>query len=310
MIPLLPFKPSFSFLLPVLITLISLTGCRKAVQFKEPEAALAHAKDQMLSYSIDDAKKTLAAHQNLFPKDHPLFAEFTYFYSISRLHSSPPNEGEILQAEEDLEYLLASMPDFTQMPAVLLTLGRMREMRDYANDEPRLDEAREAYQQLIDQYPQSSEAGEAAARYAITWMKETDDQKADFEKGAAFLETWLENNTDSVQATSIALFMAQIQDQYLQDSAKALFYYQLVDEKGFNNEGQAGAKIWRMAELAIQEGEIENAVNYLVRVVRDYSKSGRAYESQQLLKQLRSEHPDMDIEIPTLQQFNSEGGRP
>jgi len=257
----------------------------------------------MLSYNIKDAKETLEVHKSLFSSDIPQYPEYQYFYALGLLHTIPPVPDDVEKAEMTLLDLVTEHPDYARAASAWYYIGRIRDLRDYKNDAPRLGEARDAYRKILEEYPDSMEAGEAAARYAVTFMKYEGEQEADFAKGITTLEEWLEANPDSPQASSLTLFLAQMLDIYVKDSTRSLAYYQKTYEKGFNNQGQAGAKIWRMAELALKEGQTENAILYAQDIIRNYSRSGRAYEAKLMLETIRKENPGMEFEIPDLQLF-------
>ncbi len=293
--------------LPILICVLTaglfLSGCGTNADLKDPNEVLERARNQMLSYNIKDAKETLEAHSKLFSSEMPQYPEYQYFYALGLLHTIPPVPSDVEKAEVMLLDLVTKYPDYDRASSAWYYIGRIRDLRDYKNDAIRLGEARDAYRKILEEYPDSIEAGEAAARYAVTFMKYEGEQEADFEKGVTTLEEWLVDNPDSPQASSLTLFLAQMLDIYIKDSARSLAYYQMTYEKGFNNQGQAGAKIWRMAELALEVGQKDNAVLYAQDIIRHYSRSGRAYEAKLMLETIQKENPDMDFEIPDLQLF-------
>lgn len=66
----------------------------------------------------------------------------------------------------------------------------------------------------------------------------------------------------------------------------------------------AGANLYRMAELARIENQPRDAVIYCQRIIRDYARSGRGYEAIEILKDIRREHPGLDVAIPKLELFD------
>lgn len=281
-----------------------LSGCRSEIRLETPREVVDTANDLVLSYKIQEARDLLLNHEHLFPDAEPLRPDFQYILSLSLLHSIPPERGLIERAEVDMVDMAETYPDHPRAPAAWLYVGRMRDMRDYSGDEPRLPEAREAYERVLERYPDSVEAGEAAARLAITFMKRTEDQREDFAKGAELLAGWLDDNPDTEQASSLSLFLANIYDAHLGDYERAYHYYQVAENMGFNNQGNAGARYWRLLELARQLGHYEEAVAYGKTVIREYSRSGRAYEAKLLLEDIREERPEMEFTIPELKSFN------
>jgi hypothetical protein len=149
------------------------------------------------------------------------------------------------------------------------------------------------------------EAGEAAARHAITYMKATEGSPGDFTAGTRVLAKWLQEHPDSPHASPLALFLAHVYDVYLKDPAQALQYYQQADRAGFQNQGQAGSKYWRMAELARQLDNVPDAVRYCQQIILHYSRSGRAYEALIMLRELQAAHPELNITLPELKSFDA-----
>ena len=213
----------------------------------------------------------------------------------------------IERAEREMLNLAETYPDHPRAAAAWLYVGRMRDMRDYNGDVPRPEEARKAYRIVLEQYPDSIEAGEAAARSAITFMKPDGKKQGDFEKGAALLGDWLASQPDSPQASSVALFVANVYDVYLEDREQAYHYYQMAERMGLNNQGNAGSRYWRLFELAVELEKYEEAVSYGQTVIREYSRSGRAYEAKLLLEEIREKRPGMEFTIPELKSFNELG---
>jgi hypothetical protein len=291
-----------------LILLISLFGaCNRSADRKEPAHVLSTAREQMLVFNFNGPRDLLRASHSLFPEDSPAHAEYLYRLALSYWHATPPLEREVKEAALLFEKLGTTYPDSPFAPAAWLYLGRIRDIRDYAGDELDWEGARAAYETVIRKYPTSSEAGEAAVRYAMTLIKATPDKES-MARGGAFLAEWLPQNEHRPEASPVAIFLAMFYDYTLPDSAAALRFYQTADRLGFVNQGRVGAYLWRMHTLAEAQGELENSIQYAQRIIRDYARSGRGYEALRSLERIRKEHPDREVIIPTLELFDPRKG--
>ncbi|MCC5843051.1 MAG: tetratricopeptide repeat protein [Verrucomicrobia bacterium] len=320
----LPFLPRALLIAAFLATA---AGCRQSAERLEPEALLEQARDEMLVFNFDNAKRLLNHNQNYFPKDHSDYPEFLYLQALANWHVVPPVPQDVVRAGILFEQLIREFPDHPLIPSALLLKGRLHDIRNFAGDEPDYEKARAAYQALLNRFPDHDLAGDALVRLAMTHVKQV-DRPEEIQKGIDMVATWLDENPDSRHTSLLALFLGTMNDQFIGDRALGLRYYKQAYEIGFVNPGRAGVNTWRLVELAIEAGmeaaghevpaagrpewdltrvedeHLHIAIEAAQTIIRDFPRSGRGYEAVLLLRDIQTARPDLDFDIPTLQLFD------
>jgi outer membrane protein assembly factor BamD (BamD/ComL family) len=310
--------------LPVLI--LGLTGCGKGSASLPPEQVLPHAREQMQTFNFDLARNVLRQHASDFPVGHPDRPDFLYLQALAFWHVVPPVPNDVIRAAGLLEEMVDQYPGHELRPQALIYLGRIHDMRNFAGDEPDYDKARAAYQRFLTDHPDHELVGDAVLRLAMTHIKQV-QQPEEMMKGVEILQTWHENNPDSVYASLFALFLGNMYDQYLSNREMALHFYLQAYEIGFINPGRAGINTWRLVELAVERGleiaggsvdggfsvwdlshvdekHLQISIQASQRIITDYPRSGRGYEAVLLLRRIREARPELEFEIPELQLFD------
>lgn len=300
--PSLPIRV-FRLAIPALVPLLFPMACSRDAGLVDADQVLEQARREMLSFRVTEARKILEAGAAAFPEDSEERGDYLYLLALSCWHTQPADANLVRRADGLLVETATENPEADYAPAAWLYAGRIRDIRDFSGDIPDYEGAREAYRQVMERYPDSLEAAEATAHHAVTFMKDTDDPES-MARGAKLLEAWLAEHPEHEYGSSMALFLANVYDQFLPDTAKALQYYQHAYRLGFVNETRTGARLWRMAELARIENQPRDAVTYCQRIIRDYARSGRGHEAIEMLKDIRRAHPDLEFTIPELQLFD------
>ncbi|GEM_PF-2260025 len=285
-----------------LLTLLSACGNQSAT--KDPEQLIPLARAEMQAFRFNEARKLLKKVENPFPETDPRHAELLYLRALSYWQSLPPVPADV-EASVPLFMRAAELaPEANFAAACLLYVGRIYDLRDYQDDPPRWEEAREAYQKVVDNFPDSQEAAEARIRISMTHLKQIQDADK-MAQGRDELVSWLDQHEEDAMAPVVATFLAGLYDFHYTEPKQALKYYQIADKLGFVNQTRAGNYLWRMHELALEEKQIENAAEYCRRIVEDFSRSGRGYEAWLVLKQLAKDHPRLELDVPEFQDFEN-----
>jgi len=311
----------------LLTLIITGSGCRQGVERLDPEALLEKARNEMLVFNFDNAKRLLNHNQPSFTKDHPDYPEFLYLQALANWHVVPPVPQDVVRAGMIFEHLTHDFPDHPLIPSALLLKGRLHDLRNFAGDEPDYEKARAAYREILDRFPGHDLAGDAVVRLAMTHIKQVDDPE-EIQKGIDFVVDWLDEHPDSRHTSLLALFLGTMNDQFIGDRALGLRYYKQAYEIGFVNPGRAGVNTWRLVELAIEAGieaaghevpaagrhewdltrvdddHLRIAIAASQTIIREFPRSGRGYEAVLLLRDIQAARPDLDFDIPTLQLFD------
>ena len=321
---------TFKFLIPsvfFLATLPLMQGCGGRAQPLPPEETIARAREHTLQFNFSLSKNVLDQQERHFPEDHELYPKFLYLQALSNWHAVPPVPDDVRRSAVQFAELADRFPDHELAPSALLYMGRVHDIRDFMGDEPDFESARAAYRRILDDYPDHLLAGDAAIRYGMTFIKQVKDPEQ-MAHGVAFIADWLEEHPDSLHRPLILLFLANMYDQFLHDRPKAFEYYLPAAETGFVNPGRAGNNNWRLLELAVEVGltsvdvdpgnegwfgwdlaqvpeeYLRVAIETAQRIITDYPRSGRGFESVQVLNRIREAQPDVDFEIPELRLFD------
>ncbi|MCC5849750.1 MAG: tetratricopeptide repeat protein [Verrucomicrobia bacterium] len=303
-----------------------LTGCGRSVPPLPPQDVISEARARMLAFHFGQAKTILDQQAPHFPEDHPLYPEFLYLQALSNWHAVPPVPNDVRNAAVQLAEMAEAYPDHELAPNALLYMGRIHDIRDFAGDEPDYPAARNAYQLILERYPDHPVAADAAIRYGMTYVKQV-AQPEEIAKGVAFIRSWYEENPETPMAPIITLFLGNMYDQFLGDRAQALQFYDKASRLGFVNAGRAGVNLWRKAELAIEvgleslgkpippdgwsawefdgipESYLQTAIKTCQTIITEYPRSGRGYEALLVLRAIRESRPELEFEIPVLQLF-------
>jgi tetratricopeptide (TPR) repeat protein len=77
-----------------------------------------------------------------------------------------------------------------------------------------------------------------------------------------------------------------------------------AEEIGFADPSKKGTLLWLLAQLVREEGDPRRAANYYAKLIEEAPSSGRAYEAQQALLDIRDTVPGMEsLEIPDISLF-------
>lgn len=305
------------------------SGCERNAATLKPAEILADAKAEMRIFNFDAAKKLLNRSESLFSEEDKAYPEFLYLQSLANWHVVPPVPEGVAKAREGFTKFIQDFPDHELTPSALIMLGRIHDLRDFPDDQPDPETARSHYTRLLERHPSHPLAGEAVLRIAMTHIKETQSPDG-MTTGITILTDWLDANPGSEYASLFQLFIGNLYDQYLNEPVLAYEYYLKAYRSGFVNPGRAGTNLWRLAELALQAGIISGghpvpggnrlewdlslvgsphldvAIEACQTLIRDYARSGRAYEASLLLQAIQDAHPQRSISIPVLQLFDLE----
>jgi tetratricopeptide (TPR) repeat protein len=231
--------------------------------------------------------------------DEGLQAEWHYLSGISAWHLVPPSTQWMATGTAHLESLVQQFPDSVLAAQGAYTLGRILEVRDFAEDVVDLEAAKRWYERCIAEWPEYVSAVMARFRLAALDMNAYEDPER-MARGVAALDGWLQANRSHELAPVAAVFLADHLDSVMNDPGSALPYYLLAEELGWVSKTLIGHRRWRMAEIAESLDQVDLAVEMYQKIIRENLQSARGYESQLKLKALQERYPERSIVIPPL----------
>lgn len=322
------FQRRFTLLLLTASLLPVMVGCGGA-NVESPEQAIREGDQEYSYFNFDGAYAYHDAAVNMLEEgsedwQHAIFARANAAYQIN-----PPDKAYIQQAKADWEKLLKVAPDGPYAARSLLSLGRLTELRDFRGDNfgvqgeffgqtgvtdtgrPMVVIARDYYQQVLDQFPNTDYASEAVLRIAGTYVQTYDEEQV--RKGLSLLEEWLNTHPDDPFASVMWQYIGDtwfVQFENFDDPndyshfIPALEAYIKADAPeigGLVQKGREGPVYWRIAIMAhriwlnadtLQSVEgfrskdfyREVAVDYYTRMIKRVPKYGKGYRSWLRLK--------------------------
>ena len=266
---------------------LALVGCGGS---SDSENALEKGVNALRIFDFDEAYDYLSVAVGEMDPSDPQWVEAAYGLGVAAWHRSP-SAAEFIEEAVELFQKVASVTDDDQVRfRCYLSLGRIEEIRDFVEEDKNVEGA-----------PGSELASRAVFRLAQTYIDELNEES--YETAVAMVSDYLTEYPDVRFANVGWQYVADIEKYYRKDNRAALAAMKKAYALGFAVESKEDIYIWQMANLALSVGDLEDGVVYLTEVVRSYPRSKFRWVSQQKLKELAEEYPQMNIEIPELTAF-------
>ncbi len=253
--------------------------------------------------NVDAAYRALAAVRRGWEPhgdDHELWLRATLAQAMAAYALSPATPERVSEAVGLYALLLENTQDPGYAARAWIELGRIAEVRDFADDLVDLERARGHYRQVLDEWPESRVADEAALWYAGTYVRNPADEES-VRAGVAFLESWATARPDSAYRSVYFEWLGWVQRRMLGDSAAAVAALRRAVDAGIVDPTALPMRYWTIASLS--ENELDDpatAVEFYRRVILEAPRSGRTFEAQLALRRLAAAHPELNVEVPEL----------
>lgn len=283
--------------------LLCLTGCSLLEdETFRLEKELAAARDFMSSLNYNAAADVYRPILEDLPEADPHWPEAAFGYATSLWHRTPPGDGLVDEARQVFESIIAARPGSDWARAARLNIARIHMLRDFPGDA----EDPAAAIPILEAIAAEAEGfirHEAMVRLVECHRMDFENRES-LERARQLLTDWLAEHPANPLA---ALMWEQLGWMELLDFERpeaALAAFMEAEAIGFSDPSQGGLMLWRIAELARSAGRIGEAVRFYQKVVREAPSSGRAFEAQRALREIRASVPGMEaIQIPELKLF-------
>ncbi|MEM8737042.1 MAG: tetratricopeptide repeat protein [Planctomycetota bacterium] len=287
------------------------TGCGDADFTGQTDAELlTQATDELSYYNFDRAYGLFAEIRRRAEETEGDSADAennwsraTFGMATAAQNRTPPSPRMIQEAADLYAELVERSPASEFAPRSLLNLGRLAEIQDHRQDRTDLEAARRYYSEVLETWPEAAIAGEAALRYADTFVQRYDNP-ASVREGLLFIASWIAEQPESPYASVIWEYLGQVHLQITQEPGLAIENYRQADAVGFIEPTVIPSLYWLIAQVSAEQlNDPETAARYYQRIITETPRSGRAFEAQLALGVLAEAHPALEIEIPAIEEF-------
>jgi tetratricopeptide (TPR) repeat protein len=270
---------------------------------EELESELTAARQYLSSLNYSAAQKVYEAIYPVLPTDDPHWPEAAFGYANSLWHQTPPSPEGVEQARDIFTELAEKHADTDWGDSALLSLARIEMLRDFPGDEENPAGAEPILERLVEK-SRGFIRHEALVRLAECKRMDFRDRES-LEAARKLLTDWLEAHPDNPLASLMWEQLAWMELLDFGRSEPALDAFLKAEAIGFADPSQAGLLFWEMAEISREVGRHGEAVRLYKTVITEEPTSGRAYDAQRALIQVRKTVPGFEgIEIPELRLFN------
>ena len=297
------YRPGQSCLFSLLLLLI-VPGCgdsQKTGDF-DHTAQIESGITAFRMFDFERAYKILAPVQPKLETGSEVWSQATYTLALAAWHRTPPSEESTDEAIVLLQDLVATVPNSSIAANALLDLGRIAEVSDYRNDEPDLELAREYYEQVRAEYP-DTDASIRASLYLAQSFAQTFDP-ALLEEAVALLQETLAAHPDSEWTGLIGQYQSHLIAFYLDDPAGAIEPYEIAVEAGLPRQAREDVSLWQLGILAQQADRPMVAARAFSQIIEDHPLSIYGNMARERLIEIAEDNPSADIMIPELRGIN------
>lgn len=246
--------------------------------------------EALLNYDYSGAYSLLGRALEQTDSADPRWPEIAYGYALAAWHKSPPDLDRIEKARATLERIAEQLEGREVAAAALLDIGRIHEVADNREDEPRPQEAESYYRRVMEEYPET-EMSQRAALY-LAQIKAQSMEEADLRAAVRILETAARPEIHPGWASVLAFYRGHLRYYYLDQPVQALSDFEEARRMGFANAATSDRKLWQIAVMAEAQGETEIARANLQRLIAEYPRSIFHWVANRRLAALSTDDPD------------------
>ncbi|MGF1679569.1 MAG: tetratricopeptide repeat protein [Candidatus Methylacidiphilales bacterium] len=255
----------------VFLTLTGLISCGTQHDATRLEAEVQEALEALKTFDYAKTEHLLQKNVSHLDKASPLRVEAHYALALSKWHRTPPKREATEQARSILVSLLKEPLDPQLKGQLQLDIARIDEVVDYPGDQPRIDDARVVYRELM-QTHRDDIGFQAAMRLANSYAKHADTQG--LEEAVRILNSYLKDCPDLPEWKSMAyMYLGRLYGGPLNKPGEALDVLQKAHQLGFITTSREDESLWRMAQWAEKAGRQNESLPYYRIIIKEKPRS-------------------------------------
>ncbi len=245
---------------------------------------------------VFDFKRSYHIFQQLHAStnvDDTNWALITYSYAVSAWLKTPISPESVSQAESLLETLYEQNPDSIYSANALLDLGRIAEISDFRGDVTDVTTAREYYERVRAEFPNSEMSTRATLFLAQTYAQtlETDG----VHRAIDLLEDCIQEQADEEWIGLIAQYLGQLYSDYLNQPNKAIDPLFQATQAGLPRQADTDSVLWRIGVLAQKADRDLLAAQAYTQIIQNFPRTVYRSVSEERLEQIQKKYPEKDI---------------
>ena len=262
--------------------LLICSGCGDQAPQVDAKAELAAGVELSLRYSFDAAESRFAKARAASAPSSEGWLQATLGLAVALHHRVPLSAERIVgQAAPLYEEVVNKGGQSLLAARAAINRGRIAEQRDDSSDQIDAVTAIRWYQLVIDGWPDLPIAGEATLRLAACRIQCLDP--AEVTAGIRLAETRAEAYPSELWAASLWHLAGEAWWVQLRNHKESLRCLLRAEAAGLPDRSNAWSTAWRIAALAELDGRRQVAIDHYLRVVTDFTSSGKSFEAQQRL---------------------------
>ncbi len=270
-----------------------------------PEKQLDRGLEALSIFNFNEAQKFLSLAQPQYEVGSTNWPLATYSLALATWHSTPPNAENVAKAKALLLQVVEQAPSSEFAASALVDLGRIEEASDYLGDVENIPSAREYYQRVRMDFPQSEMSFRATLFLAQTYAQTFDPEQVEI--GIELLDQLMASNPPEKWKGLAAQYTAQLYAFYLDQPEKAYDAYRMAVDSGLPRPADIDVSLWQFGLLAEKAGHELEAVEIYSEILREHPRSIYGTLAYQRAIDIAKRHPDENIHVP--EQVTSGVGR-
>ena len=228
-------------------------------------------------------------------KDSPENSAISYEAKLGLalcLHQQRPDtQNDKLRAAKLYDELITSSSNSHIRATALLLRGRLFQLADYPGDQPDPANAATLYHTILQDYPDSPCANEAALYLAQTAIFTMNVNAASNAVGN--LKQWIIDHPRNPQAANQWMLIGMAQQQPLNNINAAIDAYTNAISCGLPPEEKKDILYWRIASMAQKCGRTNLARDFYSRIITEIKRSSYSFMAQQRIREMGFKPPPL-----------------
>jgi len=224
-------------------------------------------------------------------KDSDEWLEATLGLAVSLHQRQPDTKGDKAEAGKLYEAVIAASDGKSIQATALLLRGKLDQYIDYYGDKEDFDGAIEFYKRILQDWPNSICADQAALYMAQSFTFSMNKKIA--EAGIKELESWIKSHSNNPYASTQWLFIAETYRMPMEDIDSSIDASIRAIDSGLPMGAKADDVYWQIASMAENVGKKDIAKTFYARIIIEEQRSRFGYMAQQRLIKMGFDAPTL-----------------